>query len=194
MKRLLKVITWLFITGLPWIPQKALLGSPPDNGVFGGPVCKTGEIYNKTALIIGGRIGWVINHQFVLGGGGYALLTQISSSLDPSHKMNMGYGGFEIEYIRHPNKITHFSVMALFGGGGTGFSERDGEHWESKQKTDTFYIFEPSMHLVLNITAFFRFGVGASYRVVRAINTSQELTNGDLSGPSLIMTCKFGNF
>ncbi|MBN2102637.1 hypothetical protein JW835_01190 [bacterium] len=184
----------LVFSGVLTARQETLISGDFKSGGFGGPVCKIGSVYQEAAFMMGGRGGWIINHQFVLGGGAYGLVTDIASKEHPDMKMNMGYGGIEIEYIKQPNKLVHFSIMALLGGGGAGFSERHTTDWNDDYEYDTFFIAEPSVHIMLNITEFFRAGLGGSYRFVTSMDTGTELSNNDLGGPTLVMTIKFGNF
>lgn len=188
------IFVWLIFSGVLPAQQETLISGDIENGGFGGPVCKIGSVYQEAALMIGGRGGWVINHQFVLGAGGYGLMTDIASKEDSNLEMNMGYGGVEIEYIKRPNKLIHLSFMTLLGGGGAGFSEHHTSDWDENYEYDTFFIAEPSVHMMLNVTEFFRIGLGGSHRFVTGINNGSELSNSDLSGPTLIITLKFGNF
>jgi hypothetical protein len=58
--------------------EQTLVGNGEiSNGGFGGPVIKYTQIKNEPAILVGGRGGWIINHTFVIGGGGYGLANQI---------------------------------------------------------------------------------------------------------------------
>jgi len=58
---------------------------------------------------------------------------------------------------------------------------------------DSFFVIEPSVHVNLNVTTFFRIAAGVSYRYVSGLNSTLS-TNADLSGPSGVLTFKFGMF
>ena len=64
---------------------------------------------------MGGRGGWIINHEFVVGGGGYGLSTDI---LVDGKKLAMGYGGLELGYVFFSDSLVHFTIHSLFGFGG----------------------------------------------------------------------------
>ncbi len=41
---------------------------------------KSTSISGKSAWLVGGRCGWIVNHSFVIGGGGYGLASDIPAS------------------------------------------------------------------------------------------------------------------
>lgn len=60
--------------------EQTLIGSGEiENGGFGGPVVKVTSINGESAVFVGGRGGWIINHTFVLGGAGYGLVTNVNA-------------------------------------------------------------------------------------------------------------------
>lgn len=197
MKKLL--VVFLFVLGtVLYAQEETLLGDEEvSHGGFGGPVVKFTTIKDKFGVLVGGRGGWIINHSFVIGGGGYGLVNEIEGTrLYAGEKMllNFGYGGFEMEYIMNWDKIAHGSVYLLIGGGGVNHrrSWEDDWDWDNKE-TDAFFVLEPAVNLEVNMTSFFRFGVGASYRFVSGINEN-NLEDNDFSGPSATLTLKFGKF
>lgn len=179
---------------LVFAQQETLISGDFTSGGFGGPVIKIGPVYGETAALIGGRGGWIVDHRFIIGGGGYGLISEVPSKAFPELEMNMGYGGVELEYIHRPNKLTHWSFMVLIGGGGAGFSERNSDSWDADYDYDNFFIVEPSALMMLNVTPFFRLGAGGSYRFIRGINRDSELTDSDLGGAAFVIMLKFGTF
>ena len=194
MKNRLLTVLFLFNALSLTAGPETLIHGHIESGGFGGPVFKMGNIYHESALLIGGRGGWIINHQYVLGAGGYALVNEIPSKRWLNYNMDLGYGGIELTYIQHPDKLTHLSFMILLGGGSVGFTEKGREQWDESQDYATFYIAEPEVNLILNVTQFFRLGIGGSYRFVKGIQGENEITSNDLSGPTLVITLKFGTF
>ncbi|MBN1426023.1 hypothetical protein JXA88_15850, partial [Candidatus Fermentibacteria bacterium] len=55
---------------------ETLLKGPIENGGFGGLVVKFSQLADQTAVFVGGRGGWILNHTFVIGGGGYGLANE----------------------------------------------------------------------------------------------------------------------
>jgi len=180
--------------------EETLFQGEITHGGFGGPVVKFTQIRDELGVLVGGRGGWIINHTLSLGGGAYGLANEIAGpDTLPYIKplLNLGYGGFEIEYLWHSGRLVHSTFSLLIGGGGVGYYEgndqrdydRD-DHWEN---WDSFFITEPSFQIELNVTAFLRMDVGASYRFVSGVE-SYDLTDSDIGGPSLNVTFKFGRF
>ena len=183
--------------------EETLLTGQLTHGGFGGPVVKFTRLSDEFGVLVGGRGGWIINHCFSIGGGGYGLVNSIPGPdgiplmIEPV--LTVGYGGFEMEYLLHSGKLIHSSVQLLIGGGGVGYHERRDEDWNFDNDVngnptwDSFFIIEPGIGLELNVTSFFRIDAGASYRFVSGVEKN-GLTNGEIGGPSAVITFKFGKF
>ncbi|NIN69245.1 MAG: hypothetical protein GTO63_32100, partial [Anaerolineae bacterium] len=63
------------------------------------------------------------------------------------------------------------------------------DNWDE----DAFFITEPALNVLLNVTRHFRIGFGASYRLVQDVELS-DLQNEDISGLAGVVTLKFGGF
>lgn len=183
--------------------EETLLTGQLTHGGFGGPVVKFTRLSDEFGVLVGGRGGWIINHCFIIGGGGYGLVNSIPGPdgipLMVEPVLTMGYGGFEMEYLRHSGKLIHSTVQLLIGGGGVGYHELRDEDWNfdndvnGNPNWDSYFIIEPGIGLELNVTSFFRIDAGASYRFVSGVEKN-GLTNGEIGGPSAVLTFKFGKF
>ncbi|MBK7412700.1 MAG: hypothetical protein IPI29_09130 [Ignavibacteria bacterium] len=71
------------------------------NGGFGALVVKVGAMDGETAVLFGGRGGWVINRTFVIGGGGYGYTDMMhhNQSSPADTGISFGYGGLELESL-----------------------------------------------------------------------------------------------
>lgn len=199
-----KVLLALFCFGLlhPAFAQKeeTLFSGHVSHGGFGGPIVKFSDVAGEFGVLVGGRGGWIINfrrnHSIVLGGGGYGLSTEtlVNDLIIDGRAvyMTMGYGGFELEYVNHTRKLVHFSIPLLLGGGAIDYRYRGGPI-NFDLGTDEFFVVEPGLNLMLNVTRFFRIGGGVSYRFVNGVNLT-GVTNDDLSGVAGVLTFKFGSF
>jgi len=189
--------------------EKTLIGDlgEIEHGGFGGPMVKFTQIDGEFGVLTGGRGGWIIDHRFVLGGGGYGLANNIGIPIKTKEEietegenpeeietegenpeeqdLEMGYGGAMLEFIIASDALIHFSVDCLIGAGGMTTPESD--------KDDAFFVLEPGLNVMLNITQFFRFGAGVSYRYTQGVEFG-ELDDGDLSGAAAVLTFKFGSF
>ena len=195
MKQLTVVLLLCLVTFPLLAQEETLIGGEIENGGFGGPVVKLGSINGETGIFVGGRGGWIINHTFIVGGGGYGLANNVKAKvLGPYSEryLNFGYGGLELEYIAQSDRLIHFSVMTLIGAGGLGWRDesiRGGMNSDG----DAFFILEPAAQVNLNVTKYFRLSAGVSYRYVSGVD-SPAATNADLSGPSGVLTFRFGKF
>jgi len=136
-----------------------------------------------------------INSSFVIGGGGYALANlgnfeHVTNASGDRGRLALGYGGLELTYVLRPDDLVHFSLGALIGAGGVVWNPRGPS---GSQEDDPFFITEPEVDVVLNVTRFMRVALGASYRFVRGVELL-DLGDGDLSGPAGVVVLKFGSF
>lgn len=178
---------------------ETLLGGNVSYGGFGGPVLRVSVLDGEAALLTGGRGGWIINlasgDAIVLGGGGYGVVTDVRAGGLLSNRgrplyLNLGYGGFIFEYVNRTNDLVHLSAEALVGGGGANYRDRNYNEFED---SDAFFAFEPGLSVMLNVASFFRVGAGVSYRYFYGVDL-EAFSDADLSGPSGVLTFKFGRF
>jgi hypothetical protein len=174
--------------------EQTLITGDITSGGFGGPVLKVTEFDGDVGLMMGLRGGWVINRSLVIGAAGYGLNQDY---YDPSDRdLNLGYGGGFVEYVILSDKLVHLSVNTLIGGGGVNYvSGRSRWYWDDDPDfddfVDGFFVAEPGVDLVLNVTKFFRLGMGFSYRYVDGVEL-EGLSDSDISGPSANFTFNFG--
>ena len=194
MKKLVFLLVIVF-TFSAFAQEATLINGEIESGGFGGPVLKVTNINGENSVMVGGRGGWIINHSFVLGGGGYGLVTDVKAKVSDSiHQyIEMGYGGLELEYIASSNDLLHLSIGMLVGGGGIGYKYETNDGFNSMHNKNSFFVLEPNINANLNVTRFFRIAAGISYRYVSGLK-SVVSTNADLSGPSANLTFKFGKF
>lgn len=190
---------------------KTIFGNVNSSGGYGAPELKFSNVNQKNSLLMGGKGGWIIGHRFVLGGGGYGLVTNntfpytenvggMDSTRD--YRVDMGYGGLMLEYIVMPQSAVHLTVPVLIGAGGASLAYRISDEptfqpddWTNWQYTESsaFFFIEPGVGLELNMTRFFRLDLGVSYRYI-AGTSLERLTDSDLSDFSLNLALKFGKF
>ena len=195
MKTKMLVVLMSLLTFSAFAQEETLIGNSIESGGFGGPVVKFSTVNGSTGILVGGRGGWIINHTFILGGGGYGLANNVKAkTLGPNGEryLNFGYGGLELEYVSDSDRLLHFSFMTLIGGGGLGWRDENLRAGMSSDN-ETFFILEPAAAATLNVTKFFRISAGVSYRYISGIESSAS-TNSDLSGPSVVLTFRFGKF
>lgn len=188
-----------------------IFGNVNSSGGYGAPELKFSNVNIKNSLLMGGKGGWIIGHRFVLGGGGYGLVTNntfpytenvggVDSVRD--YRIDMGYGGLLLEYIAFPKNAIHFTVPVLIGTGGASLAykisdepeyiEDDWTNWQYTESSAFFFI-EPGLGLELNMTRFFRLDLGVSYRYISGMNL-KRLKEQDFNDFSLNLALKFGKF
>ncbi len=222
-----------------------------ENGGFGAPVVKVSKLNGTVGVLAGARAGWILDHVFSLGVGGYYLVSNIHADVpgprnDPY--LNLYYGGLDMEIVLASSAPVHLSVSSLVGAGAVGtrsalFADRnryspdmmgygyyDGDYsgyhhhhgwdgggwgdnwgWGAAQsvaspapapavttpvgsnRMDGFFVVEPAVNLDFNMTHSFRLSLGGSYRWVKGVNSTAS-TNKELTGPSAMITFRFGSF
>jgi hypothetical protein len=195
------VVMLLVLAGGATAQEQTLVKGDVEKSGFGGLVLKYTWVKNHPALMIGGRGGWIFNHSLVLGGGGYAVCTEVDAARgvlpgEGPLDIEFGYGGFEIEYIVHSDALSHFSLYTLFGAGDNHYVRDVGPVTKSNQTTgesDFVFVIEPAVYGELNVTKWFRLNAGASYRLVTGVD-QVGLDGGDFSAPTVTVTFKFGRF
>ena len=163
--------------------QKVLIGEEVTHGGAGGPVVKLTYLNNTFGILVGGYGGYIINHTFLIGGGGYGLSTDIFVS---GNKLSFGYGGLVAEYIGFSDEIIHFKAGTLIGAGKATFNEED--------SGAPFFVLEPGVDAEFNITSFFRVCAGLSYRFVIGATGLSGVSDASLSGLAGEIAFKFGYF
>ncbi len=172
--------------------DETLLSGTMTFGAFGGPLIKWTKINDDFAVLVGGRGAFVFNHFLAIGGGGYGLVNDvlINTSNPPLQwYMDFGYGGVVLECILGSRKLIHLSTSALIGGGSVSYHR----NWYEYTDPDFFFVMEPALDIELNVSRYFRIGIGGSYRWINGIQYS-EISNRSMSGPSAVLTFKFGSF
>jgi len=176
--------------------EETLISGEIESGGFGGPVLKLGSFNGETAILVGGRGGWILNHSFIIGGGGYGLANDVKAKVPGPYGeryLNFGYGGLELEYVSQSDRLIHFSFQTLIGAGALSWRDEDVRVGMRDSDSDTFFIVEPGANVTLNVTTYFRISGGISYRFISGVQ-SPASSSPDLSGPSGVLTFRFGKF
>ncbi len=191
------IIFFIIAAGLPAQEEpETLFSGKIESGGYGAFAMRTGQVQGGTGLFLGGQGGWIINHQFVLGGGGGGLVSefQVAEAEDGRDLyLSFGYGGGMVEYIALPHKLVHFTVSCMVGAGGVTYMDKTGTTDPETYPADACFVLEPGFGFELNVTRHFRVNVGGTYRMVKGVNfegTSDE----ELSDVTFTVLFKFGSF
>jgi hypothetical protein len=177
---------------------RTLLARPLHSGGYGAPILSYTRFAGRDSVLVGGRGGWVINHQLVIGGGGFGLANPARPEGGASmnladYQYTFGYGGLWIEYLIAPMRLVHGSVGTLVGGGGITYQRFRPEAMKQDLATTSVFVLDPVVGVEVNVTTFMRFAVQGGYRVVRGVSMA-GLDNGDASGFNVGGALKFGGF
>ncbi len=180
-----------------------------DHGFYGSFGFGYTNIDNKDALLFNMKGAWVINHNFAMGLAGYGFSNHLNkSNLTNDYFLGGGYGGFYFEPILFPESQVHVSFPILIGGGGistipSNYYNNDFEEFNHNfddifYDYDAFFVFEPGIELEFNMVRFFRFTLGASYRLTNGVLLNNPVDNQvpvyTLNTFSFYTNFKFGKF
>lgn len=195
MKKVMIPIMVLLLSLSVYGDDETLISGEIESGGYGGPEIKFGSINGEWEVFVGGRGGWIINHQFVVGAAGYGLTTEGETNpgtIIPylNETFDMGYGGILLGYISRSNRLVHVTMDVLIGGGG--LSPRD-DVFQNNFDEDAFFILEPSVNFELNVSSKIRFAFGGGYRITSGVEYF-DLDDKDIGGPAINLMLKFGKF
>ena len=169
------------------------------NGAFGAPVIKYTSISDQSALLAGGRFGWIINRSIVIGGGIYSLINQVkANSIDPvsgqEFMIDFNYGGLEFEYVLLSNSPVHASFDMLCAGGGLSMNVTDRNVPHTSYYGQDLLVWEPGINLEANLVSWLHVDAGLSYRIISSFNSYNSVSKNDLQGLTGVITFKFGSY
>ena len=179
-------------TSLSFAQRSSLFKGEFESGGYGGPIIHTGTVNGASAVFVGGKGGWIVNHSVIIGGGAYGLVSNVpAKNVGPNGETQMmfGYGGFIVEYWYNADKLVHLSGSLLLGSGGLDYKNPG----NGNSDMANFFVAEPSVGVNLNMTEYLTLGAGASYRVLSNF-TSPVADSKDLEGASVYFVAKFGKF
>ncbi len=176
-----------------------ILSQSFESSAFGAPVFKFTTLKGQSALLIGGRGGWMINKSIVLGGGFYALANNVKSGIiDPQNGQNVSmgfnYGGLEFEYIFLSEASIHASLDMLLAGGGVTFVASNQNTSHLNYYSQDLLVWEPEVNIEFKIVNWLHLAAGISYRIISSYDGYYGISKGDLSGYNGVLTFKFGTY
>jgi hypothetical protein len=174
-----------------------LIDGDAEHGWFFGPALALTRLSGDTGVLAGARGGWIINHVFSIGVAGCGLANDMEMEVagpDSTVFLNMAYGGMVLEVVVESDRLLHVTFRTLLGAGSMNYSD---ERWnwdmDHDMGSDSFFVAEPGMDLVLNIHRNVRLGLGASYRYISGVDL-RGLTDNDIRGVSGSAVLKLGKF
>ena len=177
---------------------KTLFGNSSSLGLYGAFTMQLANIEKQDALILGGRVAFVLDHALELGFAGYGLVTSVEVNQDDTISVNGGYGGIHIEPVLGSKLPVHISFPTLIGVGGAGTFKKVDDIFDindinNHRDGDAFLILEPGATVEFNLTKHVRLSTGASYRYLYGLNL-EDVEKDALNGLSARFTLKIGSF
>lgn len=135
----------------------------------------------------GGSMAVLLNSQLFIGGYGQsATIDRVVTIQQIEYRdVSLSHGGFWAGYIFLPNAAIHPVVSAKAGWGKAKLND---------YYNDNVFVINPMVEIQMNITHFFRIGVGAHYTITSDVETIEGLSKYDFSGPGGTISFKFGWF
>jgi hypothetical protein len=181
------VLLSLFVPSFAYAAESDDAAKTTDsgNGGYGAPELKITHLAGSPALLMGSQGGWIAKHHFTLGGGGYGLVSDVTSK-GVEKPISLGYGGLRLGFILgEKDDRFHFGAAALFGAAGMGVGDTSTTAW----------VMEPEVNADVSAVRWLRVGVSAGYRFMMASsNNDANLTFAQMSGFSAGIQFKFGSF
>jgi len=174
---------------------------------FGSFDLKISETMGTTTLWVGMNGGVTLNNVLMLGLGGYGLTTPVNfMGQIPDQQLDLtgGYGGLLVGYNLLHDRVLHMTFPILIGAGGLDATNSYTFSPDNDPRvtipangfrvdSSSFFVFEPGAQIELNLTSWFRFGIGGNYRFVQGINI-EGVSDDDMRSWVVTSTLKFGNF
>lgn len=178
---------------------KTIFSGANSNGGYFDIYVNFTQVDSREAIEIGSRIAFIIGHSFSIGIDGAGFISNIEE--DASGDENLitgGYGGLLLEPIILPKSPIHITTPVLLGGGAAVYAITDPNYPDEMivDNVDPFLLIRPGLEVEFNVTRFFRFSLGASYRITTDIGNTDErfLTAHGMNGFSAGISFKIGKF
>jgi hypothetical protein len=169
------------------------------HGVYLGLTFYYGEIDSKSTYMAGAKIAYVANQKFEVGFTGVGFYSdQNSNGPFDNNDIFGGYGGLHLEPILFGDSTVSLSFPILVGGGAVSYSENDFNStfdydYTYSEEWDPFFVFEPGVSLMYNISSYLQVEMGVKYRLTSDINLYPGGVN-NLNGFSGGIGLKIGVF
>lgn len=128
----------------------------------GGPAVKLAYFPAGRGLLVGGWGDVVIGESYGIGAGGYSLATELLADVGGKKRdIGLSYGGLRLERNFLPYQLLYFNVATMIGPGQSwSVTRMEG----AQREYATFFIIEPELNIMLNVTRELRLGLGLGYR------------------------------
>ncbi len=174
------------------------------HGVYLGITTHYGEIDGKETYLGGFKIAYVANQQFEVGWAGVGFYSQqdLNGGLFSGDRdLAGGYGGLHLEPIFFSKSRINLSIPLLIGVGGVAYVDRGGifdddfdiDFDGNPDRADAFFIAEPGLNLLFNVSRYLQIEAGVRYRLASKLDLNPDVVSS-ISGFSGGVGIKVGVF
>jgi hypothetical protein len=178
---------------------QTLVTSDVRHGGFGSLIYGFTSVNGEVVMLRGTRGAWILNltpqHALHIGLAGYRTASD-APVLNWPHQdiarpdIRINYGGFEVEYVNRSYRLVHFGTQLLIGSGSVRYDNRN---IAVENTRDQYFVAQPGVNVILNVTRWFRISAGGYYRYAANVNLDGT-SDSDLSGITGILGLRFGRF
>ena len=168
---------------------------------FTCPSLSLTSMKNNVVCGLGISAGWIFNRSFSLGFGSNLFLTNIKPDPPDINNYGLGYFGLTAEYLFISKDWFNVALSALAGGGIFGPWQSYTCYYDgyssgrilTSAEADGFFLIEPRIDLLMDVSWLIRVGAGVSYRFISGIE-KYGFCSADLNGFSLNLIFQLGLF
>ncbi len=190
-----------FLVLSAWGQRDETIFSDVDRvGGFGGPIFEFSSLNGDDVSTTTGGGGALILDDFFLGGYGIGTFSfsEPIESANTLRNTRFSHGGFWIGYTPYQHKAFHPFSSVKLGWGNIDLEEVRLDDPSvvllELEDSDNIFVVTPELGVEVNVFAFFRLSVTASYRWVTGVNQLPTYDNDDFSGFGGTLTLRFGGF
>ena len=166
------------------------------HGVYLGMHIHYGEINNKRTWFNSFKLAYVANRKFEVGvaiAGLYSKQDILNNTSLKVEDIVGGYAGIHLEPIFFSKSLINLSFPVLIGGGAIGFVEKNSEADFENDNWDNFFIVEPGINVLFNLSRYVQLEAGVRYRLSSKVKITPSVVNR-LNGFSAGAGIKIGIF
>jgi len=162
---------------------------------MGGLMMQFTAVDGNFAHMLGGG-GAILLGDFSFGAYGIGLTNSIYvdrpdvPEYQQGDRLSIGHGGFWLGYSLFAERAVHVNFSSLIGWGTIGVGS---DYYTEVINPDGIFVMSPTIEAELNITNFFRLGIGATYNIYTFVDLD-GYSASDFSAPGGFLSFKFGWF
>lgn len=173
-------LTALLATAPVWADKETLIDYDDKWNLFSKFELGLPPVGDEDGTVGAITAGGLLNSRFGIGLTAQMLVTSVdlnSPIYDDPETSDFMAGGAYLEYVFFPDSMVHVSLDLMVGAAQLDLTRTVG----GSSASETVWVVEPGLNLMVNITETFMFGLGAAYRMTDDI-TLVGLEEDALSG------------